>query len=145
MINAQIASTPQTARTEARLWRPGSATFWMLLVIEGAIILVAAWFLIGIFPQQSPLSYVEAARQVRDYVVADPAADPLIEVAPGVIDRASSVHGVKVAGEVYYYYYEGRVSYDPLSSGVIKPEQAELLLRDESSATPLVVYRLIGQ
>jgi hypothetical protein len=97
-----------------------------------------------VLPEQTPLSSVSAAQEVRDFVVAGGSSDPLIEIIPGVIDRASTLRGLRVDGQIYYYYYEGRTGYDPLSRGAVAPEHVELLLRDESGPNPLIVYRMLN-
>jgi hypothetical protein len=144
VINAQISSPIGAARSQARLWRPGTATFWILVALESVILIAAALFLISRIPERTPLTAAAGAQQARDAVLIGGAGDPLIEVAPGVIDRASSVRGLRIDGQVYYYYYEGRPGYDPLSRGAVAPEQVELLLRDEMGSEVLVIYRLVG-
>jgi hypothetical protein len=117
-----------------------------MVVLQGMLITAIALFVMSRLPASTPLTQTDGPQQVHDFVLAgNPAADPLIEVVPGVIVRSSSVRGLRIADQTYYYYYEGRQSYDPLTRGAVQPNQVELLLRDTDAETTLVVYRVVDR
>lgn len=145
MINAQVSSPISTARLQPRLWRPGSRLFWVMLGLEGALVLAVLLTIVSLLPAPTPLTRLEAAETVRTYVLTgDRARDPLLEVAPGVVERSSALRGLRIDGQTYYYYFEGRSGYDPLSRGAVREEQVERVLRDDGGATPLVIYRVVN-
>ena len=146
MINVQIPRIIGSARAQPPIWRPTAQTFWVLLALQGLALMAILLFVVSRLPVGMPLTQADAPQQVRDFLLAgDRAVDPLIEVAPGVIGRASSLRGLQLNDQTYYYYYEGRPSYDPLNRGVVTANQVELLLRDMDNQTSLVVYRIIDK
>jgi hypothetical protein len=46
-------------------------------------------------------------------------------------------------GRVYYYYFEGQRSFDPLSRGAVAQRDVDVLLRDDDGPKPLVIYEII--
>ncbi len=68
--------------------------------------------------------------------------DPLVDVVPGVSARASNLRGLSLRGSVYYYYVEGHANFDPLSRGVVARDSVEVMLRDTSGPSSIVIYRL---
>lgn len=146
MINVQIPRTIGSNRTQAPVWRPSSQVFWVLLALQALVIVVILAGVLNSLPSGLPLSQADTPLRVRDFVLAgDRAADPLIEVVPGVLQRSSSLRGLQFQDQTYYYYYEGRSNYDPLSRGAVTADQVELLLRDTEGGTPLVIYRVIAR
>jgi uncharacterized ParB-like nuclease family protein len=144
VINAQVSSPMSTARLQPRLWRPGSRLFWVLLGAEGALVLAALLTIVSLLPAPTPLTRLDSAEKVRAYVLTgDRSRDPLLEIVPGVVERSSALRGLKIDGQTYYYYFEGRRSYDPLSRGALREDQIERVLRDDGGATPLVIYRAL--
>ena len=145
MINVHIPSAVGSNRAEPTIWRPGSRAFWALLVLEGLLILAGALVVLANLPPATPLRHDDQVWQVRDFVLAgEGASDPILEVAPGVMQRSSSVRGLSLGGQTYYYYFEGQPSFDPLSRGAVRPEQIELLLRDDGGEHTLVIYRVLN-
>ncbi|MDZ4719741.1 MAG: hypothetical protein SH847_14920 [Roseiflexaceae bacterium] len=146
MINVQIPQAVGSQRPHAQLWHPSSRTFWFLLALQGLFMAAILLFVLNRLPASMPLADTNGPQHVRDFVLAgNPGADPLIEVGPGVIDRSSSLRGLRVQNQTYYYYFEGRQNHDPLSRGVVTPNQVELLLRDAEGETPLVIYRIVDK
>lgn len=144
MINVQIPRTVAAVGATTRLWRPKAGTFWMMLALEGILVLGALLFLLNRTPTTTPLADLDAVQQVRTAILSGGPSDPLIQAAPGIEARASNLRGLRLNGQTYYYYFEGRDGYDPLSRGAIARENVELLLRDEGGSHPLVIYRILG-
>lgn len=99
------------------------------------------------FPSRTPLADETQVARVHSAVLArlnGSTVDPLIEVTPGVIGRSSSVRGFSLDGQTYYYYFEGRSGFDPLSRGVVSHGDVELVLRDDRGPDALVIYRMLN-
>jgi hypothetical protein len=145
MFNAQASSLAGGKRA-AQVRRLGQRAFWLLFAVEGlfiAGILLLAFSLL--LPPQAPLAQsgdyatVRAAIQSR---LSGAAADPLVEVAPGLSAPASSVGGFALNGYTYYYYREGRANFDPLSRSLVARDQVELVSREALGRDIVVIYRV---
>ena len=146
MINVHISgiATPRTHATPIR--RPGVGSFWMLFMLEamfvaGALALVLALVL----PTRAPLVRSGEFATIRDAVwarVNGTINDPLVEIAPGVSVRSSSVRGFALNGRTYYYYFEGQRGFDPLGRGAVAKRDIEVVLRDVDGPKPLVIYEI---
>src|SRR4051812_1297935 len=147
MINARVSSvvTPHVANARA----PHSRTlgFWTLFTLEAAFIAgILALVLVLVLPPRAPLARSADFEIIRNAAWAGlngTSNDPLMEVAPGISVRASSVRGFTLHGQVYYYYFEGQHGYDPLSSGAVDRRNVDMLLRDTAGPKPLVIYEII--
>jgi len=132
---------------DARRPRHSALGFWMLFTLEALFIAgVLALVLVLVLPARAPLARSDDFAIIRNAAwagVDGTSNDPLMEVAPGVNVRASSVRGFNLKGRVYYYYFEGQPSYDPLSSGAVVRRDVDVLLRDTSGPKPLVIYEMI--
>ena len=124
----------------------GQRAFWLLLACEGLILGVLLVLAIQLLtPAQAPLAQsadyatVRAAIQSRLNGSVD---DPAIDVAPGATARLSNVGGFVLDGYTYYYYREGQRNFDPISRGVLAPEQVELVQREQFSGETVVIYRV---
>ncbi len=147
MITAQ--SSTFTGTTEATLpvhrVRPTSRMFWLLFAAEGLVILAAVLLLIRLIPTAPPLVAANDYTLVREAIlqrVNGVVDDPLIELGPGVAARSSSVRGFSLNGNIYYYYFEGEQRFDPLSRNTVTKDQVMVVLRDEESPSPLVIYTI---
>ncbi len=112
-----------------------------LLLIFGVLIWAVAWLLPAGTPfatRQDMTPVVEAVRGG----ISGSINDPLIDVQPGVSARASNLRGLSLDGAVYYYYVEGDTNFDPLSRGVVGDDGVEIIMRDSSGPSPIVIYRL---
>ena len=147
MINARISSiaTPHTA--DSRVPRQGTPGFWLLFALEALFIAgVLALVLILILPSRAPLARTTDFEVIRNAVWASEQGtsnDPLMDVAPGVSVRASSVNGFRLNDQVYYYYFEGQPSFDPLSRGTVDRNNVDVLLRETDGPKPFVIYQII--
>lgn len=147
MINVHISSVANPQVRADRAPRRGAIGFWMLFAFEasfvaGALILVLALVL----PARAPLARAGDYAAVRDAVwarVNGTINDPLIDIAPGVSVRSSSVRGFTLHGQTYYYYLEGQRGFDPLSRGAVLPRDVEVVWRDNDGPRPLVIYEII--
>ena len=143
MINAHISAAVATPGAKAPTMRPAMPLFWMQFACIVLVLGVTIGLVLNETPPAVSLSHVSQVQQVRDAVLADSSSrDPLIQLAPGVMVRSSNVRGLQLDGTVYYYYFEGDESYDPLSRGAVSARDVEVLLRDTSGATPLVIYQV---
>lgn len=126
--------------------RIGPRAFAVLIGIELAILVgVLVWALAALLPPATPLASTHNLSPVREAIharVGGAVADPLIEVRPGLSARASNLRGFQLGGQTYYYYLEGSTNFDPLSRGVVRTSEVEVLLRDESGPLTVVIYRL---
>src|SRR5687768_10587308 len=95
----------------ARQARRGGLNFWLLFALEAAFIAgVLILVLAIVLPTRAPLARSADYATVRDAIwarVNGTINDPLIELAPGVSVRSSSVRGFALNGRTYYYYLEG--------------------------------------
>lgn len=146
MINVTSPSLLRSTRTAPRAYRLTPGAFWLFYAAEAVLIVLVLAAILGAIPSATPLTETQKLDTVRAAILSrlDGAlSDPQIEVAPGILARSSQVRGIEFEGTIYYYYFEGQRSFDPLSRGMATPEQIELLLREEGGAAPLVIYRLI--
>lgn len=147
MINVRISgfAVPQVAAVHAPNRR--TLSFWAVLALEATFIVgVLALVLALVLPSRSPLVRNADVATIRDAVwarVNGTINDPLTDIAPGMSVRASSVRGFALHGRVYYYFFEGQRSFDPLSRGAIAQRDVEILLRDTDGPKPLVIYEII--
>lgn len=119
--------------------------FTAMIGIELCLLLGVLVWLLSAMPSRTPLAAnPDLAPLVREIQgrLSGAIVDPLIEVKPGVAIRASNLRGFRYEGHVYYYYIEGAANYDPLSRGIVRPEQVEIMLRDTSGAQTIVLYRV---
>lgn len=147
VIQAQFTPMTAIARETAPVRRLGPRAFWLLFAIEallfGALLIALTNTLL---PARTPLSAPEPGI-LRAAVLTQLDGsfdDPLIEAAPGAIARSSNIRGFQLGGEVYYYYFEGQRSFDPLTRGIIAHDQIEIVLRDSSGPQTLVIYRILA-
>lgn len=148
MINATTHQGAESAlRTEARsVFRISSQTLMLLMGAELVLVFgVLAWALIALVPAGSPFAARQDLTPVVEVVrgsVSGSLNDPLIDVGPGVSARASNLRGLSLDGAVYYYYVEGGANFDPLSRGAVADDAVEIMLRDTSGPSAVVIYRL---
>jgi hypothetical protein len=146
VINVHISgiASPRTLAAPKR--RSGPASFWMLFTIEALFVASAlALILTIVLPTRAPLTRSDDFATIRDAVwarVNGTIADPLIDIAPGVSIRSSSVRGFALNGHTYYYFFEGQHGFDPLSRGAVAQRDVEVLLRDADGPKPLVIYEI---
>lgn len=53
--------------------------------------------------------------------------DPLIAIAPGLEVKSSNINGILINGNTYYYSLAPHRSFDPLSRGVLGPDQIHVV------------------
>lgn len=112
-----------------------------LVLIFGVLV----WALMWLLPAGSPFAARQDLAPVVEAVrgsISGNINDPLIDVRPGVSARASNLRGLSMDGSVYYYYVEGRANFDPLSRGAVASDAVEIMLRDTSGPSSIVIYRL---
>ena len=147
MINLHISGLAPSQVATARVPQRGTLGFWLLFALEALFIAgVLALVLILVLPARAPLTRTDDFKIIRNAVWASEngtSNDPLMDVAPGVSVRASSVRGFTLHDRVYYYYFEGRPSFDPLSRGAVDRRDVDMLLRDTDGPEPLVIYEII--
>ncbi len=146
----QITSTTFVPASEGvaavRRVRINGGAFWMLFAIEALLIIAGFLVLSRLLPMSQPASAVPDYSLVRTAVlqrVNGEILDPLVDVARGVRVPASSVRGFSLNGATYYYYFEGRTNFDPLSRRQISADHARVVLRDGSGNVSLVIYTLV--
>lgn len=113
-----------------------------LLLMAGVLV----WALFWLTPSATPYATSADLRPLNEAVMArvsGAVADPLIEVAPGLSARESNLRGFRYEGGVFYYYVEGQANHDPFSRGAVRPDQIEILLRDETGPAAVVIYRIL--
>lgn len=148
MINLSLRQVVGTRCQEAPVRRLTPRAFWLLFSIEGLILvgifIVVLWFLV---PARLPLATTDydTIREVVLLRLTGEIEDPAIEIVPGTIAPSSSVRGFNLHGQTYYYYLEGKLGFDPLSRGVVGPNDIEIVLRDDGGPYPLVIYRLLSK
>jgi hypothetical protein len=147
VINIRVSGIPTPHSADSRVPPRSTGSFWLLFVLEALFIAgVLALVLVLVLPPRAPLTRSADFTIIRNAAWAGrqgTSNDPLMDVAPGISVRASSVRGFTLHGRVYYYYFEGQPSYDPLSRGAVDRRDVDVLLRDTDGPTPLVVYELI--
>lgn len=112
-----------------------------LLLLFGVLIWAVGW----LFPAPTPFAPKQDLTPVVQTVrgsLSGEISDPLIDVTPGVSVRSSNLRGLSLDGTVYYYYVEGRTNFDPLSRGAVASDAVEVMLRDTSGPSSIVIYRL---
>lgn len=146
MIKPMASVGAEQRITITNLWRSGRANLFFIMVgLELCLLLsVLVWLLLSAPPRPSltttpDLTLLTGEIQGR---LSGLIIDPVIEVKPGVIVRSSNVRGFRYEGHVYYYYIEGATNYDPLSRGLLRPDQVEIMLRDDSGEQTIVIYRV---
>jgi hypothetical protein len=144
VINVQISHTAVN-RTGTPTVRLGIGAFWAIFGIVTLALATLTVVLVSSIPASTTLSNTADVEQVRAFILnSTSASDPLIEISPTVIERSSAIRGLSLRGQTYYYYFEGRESYDPFSRGRLREHQIERVLRDDGSSTPLVIYTVRG-
>jgi hypothetical protein len=146
VINVHISGAGAPRMLAARQARRGGLNFWLLFALEAAFIAgVLILVLAIVLPTRAPLARSADYATVRDAIwarVNGTINDPLIELAPGVSVRSSSVRGFALNGRTYYYYLEGQRGFDPLSRGAVAERDIEVVLRDADGPKPLVIYEI---
>lgn len=147
MIPATTSTAHSLCERTLPLYRIGPRTLSALIGIEIVLLAVTlVWTLTSVTPSVTPLAkradltpVVEAIHDRLNGAVAD----PLIPLGDGQSARASNLRGFMFNNNIYYYYIEGARNFDPLSRGVIRRDQVEVLLRDESGRQTVVIYRVL--
>lgn len=148
MINAHFPGVVAAEQAAPRVRRPGLRTFWMLFALESALIAGLLALVLSALPPRTPLQHTAEADVLRTAVwsrVGGAVSDPVIEVAPGVTVRSSAVRGFELNGATFYYYFEGRPGFDPLSRGVVSLDTIEVVARDTDGERTLVIYRILQE
>jgi hypothetical protein len=112
-----------------------------LVLIFGVLIWATFWLLPAGTPFASQQDLTPVVEAVRGSISGS-INDPLIDVVPGVSARASNLRGLSMDGSIYYYYVEGHANFDPLSRGVVGSDAVEIMLRDTSGPSSIVIYRM---
>ncbi|MBC8163094.1 MAG: hypothetical protein H7Z42_17955 [Roseiflexaceae bacterium] len=139
------ASKPVLATPRVQI---GAQVFWVLFVVQALLVVIGATTAIRALPVLPAAAVVPDYGLVREAVlqrVNGQTLDPLVDVAAGVRAPASSVRGFSLHGQVYYYYFEGRQRFDPLSQQPSSANQARVVLRDQGGEATLVIYTLISE
>jgi hypothetical protein len=143
------ASKLAGSKPASQVRRLGQRAFWLMFIIEGLFIAALLFFVLHLLlPSRAPLAQstdyatVRAAIQSR---LNGTIADPPIAVAPGATAPLSSVSGFTLNGYTYFYYSEGRPSFDPLSRGMLTRDQIELVSREQVGRDVVVIYRVISK
>jgi hypothetical protein len=143
----QGAENALRERIHARPVQRINARFFGLLLAVEVLLLAAVliWALAWLLPAPTPYAQAQSLAPLQEAVrahVSGAVPDRLIEVTPGVSARESNLRGFRLAGTTYYYYVEGRVNFDPLSRGAVHAAGVEVLFRDDSGPSPIVIYRV---
>jgi hypothetical protein len=148
MINAHVSGVIGARRTLLAGRRVGVRLFWLLFAAEALLVAVALVVVLQVvLPVRTPLTQSGEAQIVRAAVLdrlGGTIEDPLVEVAPGVTVRSSQVRGLALNGVTYYYRFEERAGFDPLSRGTVAPHAVETVLREREGDRTLVIYRLLN-
>ena len=146
MINVHISGVAAPHVTPARAPRHGVRGFWVLFALEAVFVASVLMLVLAlVLPSRAPLARSGDYATIRDAVwarVNGTINDPLIDVAPGVSVRSSSVRGFALNGRIYYYYFEGQRAFDPLSRGAVRQRDVEVVWRDADGPEPLVIYEI---
>jgi hypothetical protein len=147
MFNAH-ASGLAGSKPAAQVRRISQRLFWLLFALVGLLVVGMLLFVLPLLlPPRAPLAQSGDYMTVRAAIYSrlSDAADPLVEVAPGVSAPASSVGGFTFNGYTYYYYREGRANFDPLSRGSVARDQVELVSREALGQDIVVIYRVLSK
>lgn len=149
MINATTHTGAERALgdTLVHVRRIGPRAFAALVGLELLLLVgVLVWALAALVPPATPLAAPRDLTPVQDAIrarVGGAVADPLVELGPGLSARSSNLRGFQLDGATYYYYVEGAANFDPYSRGAVDSRQIEVLLRDSSGPSTVVIYRLL--
>ncbi|MEN9939136.1 MAG: hypothetical protein RLZZ387_5715 [Chloroflexota bacterium] len=116
-------------------------------MLESILVTALLLLVLSVLPARTPLTQAGDAETLRAAVwsrLDGAVSDPVIEVNPGVMVRSSVVRGFALGGVTYYYYFEGRTGFDPLSRGAVSQQQIEVLARDSNGERTLVIYRILS-
>lgn len=146
MIKPMASASAEQRFSIKGLIRPRRASLFAVMVgLELGLLFSVLGWLLSAAPSRTPLAVTPdltpLTREIQGRL-SGAIVDPLIEVKPGVVIRSSNVRGFRYEGHIYYYYIEGEPNYDPLSRGLVRPDQVEIMLRDESGAQTIVLYRV---
>ncbi|HWQ12404.1 MAG TPA: hypothetical protein VNL77_06380 [Roseiflexaceae bacterium] len=147
MINAHVPGVAVATHAVRKIRRPGMGTFWLLFALESVLIGAALLAVLNALPARTPLTQAADVDTLRAAVwsrVDGTLEDPVIEVAPGVTARSSAVRGFALGGQTYFYYFEGRRGFDPLSRGAVSEHAIEVVARDTDGERTLVIYRMLN-
>jgi hypothetical protein len=146
VINVHFSGIASPRALAAPKRQNGAASFWMLFTLEALFVAGALTLVLTlVLPTRAPLSRSDDFATIRDAVWAranGTIADPLIDIAPGISIRSSSVRGFALHGHTYYYFFEGQRGFDPLSRGAVAQRDIEVLLRDTDGPEKLVIYEI---
>jgi hypothetical protein len=146
VINVHISGIGSARAISTPKRQNGGIGFWMLFTLEALFVAGAlALVLTIVLPTRAPLTRSEDFATIRDAVwahVNGSTHDPLIDIAPGMSIRSSSVRGFALNGHTYYYFFEGQRGFDPLSRGAVAQRDVEVVLRDTDGPKPLVIYEI---
>jgi hypothetical protein len=147
-VTAQHQGAEATLPTQARsIHAISSRTLVVLMGAELVLIFgVLFWALLWLLPTNTPFAAQNDLTPVVEAVRGSASGslkDPLIAVMPAVSARASNLRGLSLDGVTYYYYIEGRANFDPLSRGTVSNDEVEVMLRDPSGPSSIVIYRLL--
>lgn len=149
VINATTHTGAERALGEhvAPVRRIGPHAFVTLLGLELVLVVgVLVWALTSLVPPATPLAQPADITPVEEAIrarVIGEVVDPLIELGPGLSARSSNVRGFSLNGATYYYYVEGSPNFDPYSRGIVGAGEIEILRRDSSGPSTVVIYRLL--
>jgi hypothetical protein len=147
MINTRISGIAASRMSVASGRRHAAIGFWVLFALEAAFVGgVLVLVLTLVLPSRAPLVRGADYATIRDAVwahIQGTADDPLIDIAPGISVRSSSVRGFALNGRTYYYYFEGQRGFDPFSRGAVAQSGIDVVLRDADGPKPLVIYEII--
>lgn len=123
--------------------------FWVMFAMEAIVVVGLLIALVHVFlPAHIPMTSAPDYEKVREAVIArlqGEVDDPLIDITPNSVARSSNVRGFTLNGRSYYYYLEGTQSFDPLSRQVVRPDQVEVLVRDQDNPEPFVIYTILSK
>jgi hypothetical protein len=146
VIDVQASQVAGSQQTAVPVWRATPRLFWTLFALIGVFIAGMLVLIVSLLPARAPLANTGDYAIVREAVWArlnGTVEDALIDVAPGITARSSNIRGFSLKGSTYYYYLEGRPSFDPLSRGLVHRDQIEIVLRDDGGPQALVIYRVV--
>jgi len=130
-------------------WVRYCAWAWLSLVFLGLMAAVTspAGFALE-STRTSPLAVPEVQPSVADPViivmeyVEGVRVDSLVQLDEFVWVKASNYHGVEVNGRRYYYQLSPHASFDPLSRGVVDPQQVRVWKVIRDAGFTITIYTL---